>query len=73
MSTPEQIVDAALARGDRRSPEYRLGMLDVLKYRMHGARIQVPFQLGTSQADAYFAGNDRGHALWRARQEGAPA
>jgi hypothetical protein len=69
MSTPEQIVDAVLAHGDRRSPEYRRGMLDVLTYRMQGVRIQVPFELGTSQADAYFAGNERGHAVWRDLKE----
>jgi hypothetical protein len=71
MNAIEKIVDAALAHGDRRSPEYRRGVLDVIKYRMHGVRIRAPYQLGTSQADAYFAGNDRGHALWRALQEAA--
>jgi len=66
MRTPEQIVDSALAVGNRRSSEYRRGMLDVLRFRLEGLRIECPYQEGTAQLDAYFAGNARGHAEWRA-------
>jgi hypothetical protein len=60
-------VDKDLAVGSKRSPEYRNGMLDAYAFRE--SRIQIPspcrYQLGTAQADAYFAGIERGHALWR--------
>lgn len=69
MNTPENIVDKALAVGDKRSPEYRQGMLAVIRFRMEGRRIACPYGLGTSQADAFFSGNDRGHSLWRQLQE----
>ena len=68
MRRVEQIVDSALAIGDPRSPEYRRGMLDVIRYRLEGAWIVVPYRLGTAQADAYFAGNDRGHMVARGIQ-----
>jgi len=67
-STPETLVDAELAKGSPRSHEYRNGMLDVLNYRMRGVKIHVPHKEGTAAADAYFAGNVRGHALWRTLQ-----
>jgi hypothetical protein len=69
MDTPEKIVDNALAHSARRSPEYRRGMLSVIRFRMTGQRTPCPYSLGTSQADAYFAGNDRGHNLWRKMQQ----
>lgn len=65
MSTPEQIVDTELSFGNRRSAEYRRGMIDVLRYHLEGARIQCPYPEGSVQFDAYFAGNDRGHLVWR--------
>ena len=66
MSTPEEIVNAALSYGNKRSAEYRSGMLDVLRFRLDGVRIECPYLEGTAQFDAYFSGNDRGHAVWRA-------
>lgn len=69
--TPEQIADAALVIGNRRSAEYRCGMLDVLRYRLEGVPIRCPYQEGSVQFDAYFAGNDRGHHVWRAMVGGA--
>lgn len=73
MKTPEQIVADAKQAGNRRSAEYWRGALDVLRYRIHGERIACPYQEGSTQFDAYFAGADRGHALWRMHREGAPA
>lgn len=66
-NTPEAIIEAAKRHGDKRSAEYWRGALDVLRFRMQAARIQCPYREGTVQFDAYFAGNDRGHALWRER------
>lgn len=65
MSTPERIVDTELSFGNRRSAEYRRGMLDVLRYHLEGARIECPYREGSAPFDAYFAGNERGHILWR--------
>lgn len=63
-------VDKELAIGTPRSQEYRQGMLDVLALRELGTPLPQParYQLGTAQADAYFAGCERGHALWRSTQ-----
>lgn len=69
--SPEAIADKVLAHGDKRSQEYRLGLIDVLRFRLHGKRIQCPYAAGTSQFDAYFAGNDRGHFQWRLMVDGA--
>lgn len=71
VSVPDEIVDQVLAHGTKRSAEYRRGMLDVLRFRLEHQPIQCPYREGTSQFDAYFAGNDRGHAVWRAIQQGA--
>lgn len=68
--SPEGIADTVLAVGDKRSAEYRLGLVDVLAFRLEGKRIQCPYQAGTPEFDAYFAGNDRGHFQWRLMVEG---
>lgn len=61
----EQIVDDDLAKGAPRSLEYRLGVLDVVRFRLNGVCFPTRYAVGTVQADAYFAGNEHGHALWR--------
>ena len=68
--SPAQIADKVLAVGGKRSAEYRRGLVDVLAFRLEGARIQCPYQAGTPEFDAYFAGNDRGHFQWRLMVEG---
>jgi transcriptional regulator with XRE-family HTH domain len=69
--SPEVIADKVLAHGDKRSQEYRLGIIDVLRFRLEGKRIHCPYAAGTPQFDAYFAGNDRGHFQWRLMVDGA--
>ena len=68
-------VDKRLAIGDPRSPEYRNGMLDAYAFRE--LRIPIPkpcrYRPGTAQNDAYYAGNERGHALWRELHPASPA
>lgn len=66
--TPESLITAELAIGTPRSQEYREGMLDALNFRMRQRRIQARYKAGTAGFDAYFAGNERGHALWRRLQ-----
>lgn len=68
--SPEVIADKVLAIGDKRSAAYRRGLVDVLAFRLEGTRIQCPYQPGTSEFDAYFAGNERGHFQWRLMVEG---
>lgn len=67
--TPESITAATLAMGTHRSAEYRAGLLDVLKFKMRGERIHCPYREGTASFDAYFAGNTRGFAVYRAHLE----
>lgn len=69
--SPEVIADKVLAVGDKRSAAYRRGLVDVLAFRLDGKRISVPYQSGTAEFDAYFAGNDRGHFQWRLMVDGA--
>ena len=54
--------------GTPRSLEYRRGMIDVLKSLMCRTAHTIPYQSGTAAFDAYVAGNERGHALWRKLQ-----
>jgi hypothetical protein len=66
MTTIAHLTDTALKQGTPRSPEYRRGIEDVLRLKFGGHPIRCPFQPGTAQFDAYFSGNDRGHAIYRA-------
>ena len=68
--SPEKIADAVLAVGDKRSAAYRRGLVDVLAFRLEGLRIHCPYQAGTAEFDAYFAGNERGHFQWRLMVDG---
>jgi len=54
-----------------RSPEYKRGVLAALKFRREGVKISDPFPEGTAASDAFHAGVDEGHTLWRewARRE----
>jgi hypothetical protein len=66
--TPEQLLARAFAPARHRtpcSPEYRLGVLAALKYRMQGISMELPYAVGTAQADAWFAGANEGHRLYR--------
>lgn len=69
MTTIAQMADTALKHGTPRSPEYRRGIEDVLRLKFGGQPIRCPFQPGTAQFDAYFAGNDKGHAICRAEAQ----
>jgi len=72
--SPEELVAKAIEHGDPRSPEYQAGMLDVLRFRINGVPIPQRYTratIATAQADAYFAGNERGHRLWRQLQDEA--
>lgn len=67
--TPENLAAAALSTGTARSAEYRAGLLDALKFKMHGEPIHCPHRAGSVQFDAYFAGNRHGFDVFRAHLE----
>jgi hypothetical protein len=61
----ERIVDRYL-RGERYrcSPEYRLGMIDLLCQRAFKTGIVTRFKRGSAQSDAHWAGIEHGHTVW---------
>lgn len=65
--TASGICDAAFAEPrDPRSPEYRAGVLEALKFRLGEIRsMSCPHRAGTARADAWLAGADEGHRLAR--------
>ena len=46
------------------SPEYRLGMIDLLCQRVFGTGIPTRFKRCTAQADAHWAGIEHGCIVW---------
>jgi hypothetical protein len=68
-----RLVAAELRTADPRSREYRHGMEDCLRTRLHGTPAPLRYKLGTAAADAWFAGHDQGWALYRRMQEAANA
>lgn len=57
---------------DPRSPEYKQGVLDALRFRLgEGSTVRCPYPPESAQSDAYFAGVDEGHR--RAREQTRPA
>lgn len=65
LPTPEQVLAAAFALPRTpRSDAYKLGALSALKLRMQGTLIAHPYDYGTAEADAFFAGQSEGHSLY---------
>jgi len=66
----DRLFDAAfnVAR-DPRSDEYKAGVRTALNYYYKGTGIRSPHAMGTAQADAFYAGVDEGHRLWRAHAD----
>ncbi|SAL07224.1 hypothetical protein AWB78_08482 [Caballeronia calidae] len=54
---------------DPTSPEYKAGVRSILNLRVGGIPVPLPYELGTAQADAYFAGQNEGHRIWRKLEE----
>lgn len=51
---------------DKRSDEYKAGVLATLRFRLKEAQIiPVPYKPGTAQSDAFFAGVCEGHQIAR--------
>lgn len=48
-----------------RSVEYREGCQAALEYRILARHMRAPYPAGCCEADAWFAGTEEGHAIWR--------
>jgi len=66
MKSADEIFREAFDRPrNARSPEYQRGVMAALKFRLEQVKIAHPFPEGTAAFDAYYAGVDEGHRLWR--------
>jgi hypothetical protein len=74
MTEIDRLVKAAFS-GPRtpRSKEYKAGVRAALEFRMNGAPVREPCPPGTAAYDAFFAGVNEGHDIWRLIQRGAYA
>jgi hypothetical protein len=52
-----------------RSSEYREGCQASLEYHILGRRMPLSYRAGCCEADAWFAGAEEGHAIWRRKSE----
>lgn len=74
MSRAAAILAAAFAPERGRTPRsaaYKAGALAALEHRLEGRRLECTYEVGTAEADAWFAGVDEGAALARAEREAA--
>ncbi|WP_209304292.1 hypothetical protein [Pusillimonas caeni] len=69
--TAQAVFDKAFEPGrSPRSEAYKLGVLNCLRARIDGAQYPpCPYNLGTVEADAYFAGFDAGRELAPIRRD----
>jgi len=66
MSAVEKLMLEAFGRPrDPRSAEYKAGCRALLERKIDGAPLKCPHPLGTAQSDAWFAGTDEGHLVYR--------
>lgn len=70
-ATADQLFTAAFAvPRDPRSAAYKAGVLAALKFRIEGRRIPKLYDPASAEDDAYYAGVQEGHAVWRKAQAG---
>lgn len=68
----DQLLDAAFSvPRDPRSSQYKAGARAALAFRTEGAAIPQPYPAGSAKADAFSAGIEEGHAIWRRAQAAA--
>lgn len=72
-SSPAITVDQLFAAAfdmprDPRSPEYKAGVRAALSFRIDGLPIRHPYPAGSAADDAFAAGIQEGHAIWRRAQ-----
>lgn len=62
----DQLLDAAFsAPRDPRSSQYKAGARAALVFRTEETPIPQPYPAGSVEADAFSAGIEEGHAIWR--------
>lgn len=63
----DQLYQTAFYNGRTpRSHEYKAGARMALEHRIERKDFDIPYQVGTAAADAFFAGIEEGKAIWRA-------
>ena len=68
----DQLFDASFnVPRDPRSPEYKAGARAALDFRVNAVRIPHPHTAGSAADDAYHAGIEEGHVIWRMAQADA--
>ena len=66
MSTIDKLMQQTFGRArDPRSDEYKAGCRALLECKAFKKQIKCPYPMGTAQADAFYAGTDEGHGVWR--------
>jgi hypothetical protein len=74
LKTVDELMEKAFKRGrDPRSEEYKAGVRAVFEYRVNKVKIKNPYVLGTSQADAFYAGTEEGRAIWKEHESKSQA
>lgn len=56
-------------RREPRSDAYKHGVKQALLYRFAGEKIKSPYAIGTAESDAFYAGVDEGHLIFRKHEE----
>ncbi|MGK5053587.1 hypothetical protein [Janthinobacterium sp. RB2P8] len=70
----DQLLDAAFSvPRDPRSSQYKAGARAALVFRTEETPIPQPYPAGSVEADAFSAGIEEGHAIWRRVQAAAGA
>ena len=66
----DRLMDLAFFPGRTpRSAEYRAGCRAALNFRIAHRPVPASYAAGTAAADAFFAGVEEGHAIWRHNQD----
>ncbi|WP_374351639.1 hypothetical protein [Chitinimonas sp.] len=72
MKTVEQLMQEAFDRPrDPRSVAYKAGVRRALAFRLDGRLVCDPYPPGSAESDAFHAGTQEGHAIFRREQEWA--
>ena len=71
LSAEDLFIAAFKTQRDARSNEYKHGVHRALRFRINGEDILCPYLEGTAASDAYYAGTQEGHAIWRCATEKA--
>ena len=54
---------------DARSEAYKAGVLETFEFKESGSELKHPFEPGTAESDAWFAGNQEAHNIWICHNE----